>query len=73
MFTGFKLSLASSILALIMLAFFFIIIIFKPAFGLWEHMWRAKAFLFVRLHFLEIKFVTENDSSSNNMVRAQIN
>lgn len=36
-------------------------------------MWRAEEFLFVRLHFLEIKFVTENDSSSNNMVRAQIN
>jgi hypothetical protein len=36
-------------------------------------MWRAKEFLFVRLHFLEIKFVTENESSSNNMVRAQIN
>lgn len=36
-------------------------------------MWRAQAFLFIRLHFLEIKFVTENDSTSNNMVRAQIN
>lgn len=36
-------------------------------------MWRAKEFLFVKLRFLEIKFVTENDFSSNNMVRAQIN
>lgn len=72
MFTGFKLSLASSILALIMLAFFYDYY-FKSASGLQEHMWRARAFLFVRLHFLEIKFVTENDSSSNNMVHAQIN
>lgn len=72
MFTGFKLSLASSTLALIMLAFFYYYY-FKSASGLQEHMWRAKAFLFVRLHFLEIKFVTENDSSSNNMVHAQIN
>jgi len=36
-------------------------------------MWRAKAFLFVRLHFLEIKLVTQNDSSSSNVVHAQIN
>ena len=72
MFTGFKLSLASSILAFIMLAFFYYYY-FKSAFGSQEHRWRAKAFLFVRLHFLEIKLVTQNDSSSSNVVHAQIN